>query len=60
MSNVSLMYPLDGDSHPKGWVIPGNIFLLHDGKLRGRKALRDQAILHQLVGKVTAYQGYDA
>ena len=60
MSNVSLTYPLDEDSHPKGWVILGDITWLHDRVLKGRKALRDRAILHQLVGEVTAHQGYDA
>jgi hypothetical protein len=60
VSNVSLTYPTDGDSLPKGWVIPGDIFWSHDRNLIGRKALLDRAILHQLVGEVTAHQGNDA
>ena len=60
MSNVSLTCPLDRDSHPKGWVIPGDIIWSHGRVLIGRKAPRERAILYQLVGEVMAHQGDDA
>jgi hypothetical protein len=60
VSNVSLTYPSDGDSHPKGWVIPGKTPASHGAVLKGRKALKERAISYQLVGRVMAYQGDDA
>ena len=60
MSNVSLMCPPDGDSCPKGQVIPDEIPWSHGRGLKGRKALEEQAISYQLVGEVTAHQGDDA
>ena len=60
MSNVSLTYPLDEDSHPKGWVILVDISWSHDRDLKGRKVLWERAISYQLVGEVMAHQGDDA
>ena len=60
MSNVSLTCPEDGDSCPKGQVIPGKTTIPHGMVLKGRKALWERAISYQLVGRVTAYQGDDA
>ena len=59
MSNVSLMCPGAWDSQPKGWVIPDDIPVSHGTGLKGQ-LVWDGAILYQLVGKVMAYQGFDA
>jgi hypothetical protein len=60
VSNVSLTYPGDGDSCPKGQVILVDIPEPHGSGLKGRKALWERAISYQLVGEVTAHQGDDA
>ncbi len=60
MSNVSLMYPGDRDSCPKGQVIPDDITLSHDEVLKCSNMFWAQAISYQLVGEVTAHQGDDA
>ena len=60
VSNVSLTYPPDRDSCPKGQVIPDEIILSHDKILKGSNSLEERAISYQLVGEVTAHQGDDA
>jgi hypothetical protein len=59
VSNVSLTCPGLRDSHPKGWVIPGDIPKRHLFGLKG-PPVRERATSYQLVGEVTAHQGDDA
>ena len=59
VSNESLMYPGLWDSRPKGRVIPDDITDRPLLVLKG-PPVWEQAISYQLVGRVTAYQGFDA
>ncbi len=63
MSNAWAIYLQVGDSPPKGGVIPDVVFsrlgeCLKVGILRGLP-LGDEPASYQLVGEVTAHQGYD-
>jgi hypothetical protein len=51
VSNVSLTYPGDGDSQPKGWVIPDEMTLSHGRVLKSSNVLWERAISYQLVGE---------
>ena len=53
------MCPELRDSQSKDWVIPDDTLLSHDDGFK-EQSVWDQAISYQLVGKVTAYQGFDA
>ena len=61
VSNTWVTYPRVGDNPPKGGLIPHTVPVL-----RGRKesctlsvALLDGLMPYQLVGEVTAHQGFD-
>ena len=59
VSKASLMYPGVWDSQPKGWVIPDETTNWHQFVLKGQLPW-DQAMWYQVVGRVTAYQAFDA
>ena len=59
VSKASLIYPGVWDSQPKGWVIPDETTLRHRSVLKGQLPW-DEAMWYQLVGEVTAHQGFDA
>ena len=61
VKNTWVTYPRVGNNQPKGWLIPRTL-----PELRLRKesdtvgiALLDGLMPYQLVGRVTAYQGFD-
>ncbi len=60
VSNTWAIYPVDGDNFAKAGLIPD---IPLGGHPLGRKGpqglLQDEPAAYQLVGGVTAYQGYD-
>ncbi len=58
VSNTWLTCPSEGDNHGKLWLIPRMLTPVRGG-VRKASALREGAVAHQLVGRVTAYQGED-
>ena len=60
VSNTYTIYLLEGDSPPKGGVIPRKIFLGHLRNMKHPQGwLRERSASYQLVGEVMAHQGYD-
>ena len=61
VSNTWVTYPRVGNNQPKGWLIPHTIPRLRFGKESATvgSALLDGLMSYQLVGGVTAHQGYD-
>ena len=58
VSNTWLTCPSEGDNRWKRWLIPHTLVVVRG--LRGKvEALKEGAVAHQLVGRVTAYQGED-
>ena len=53
------MYPGVLDSQLKDWVIQNETTIWHQIVLKGQPPW-DQAMWYQLVGEVTAHQGFDA
>ncbi len=65
MSNTWITYPLAGDNHSKGWLIPHMSvesagLTGKAGDLFGELAPEEGSASHQLVGEVMAHQGKDA
>ncbi len=65
MSNTWIIYPLAGDNHSKGWLIPHMSSRSADldgkaGALFGELAPEEESASHQLDGGVMAYHGKDA
>ena len=58
VSNTWLTYPSEGDNHGKLWLRPRMLTVVR-GAVRKATVLREGAVAHQLVGRVTAYQGED-
>ena len=58
MSNALVICPEVGDNIPKGMLIP-HVIIRVKCLLIKDLSLREEPASHQLVGKVTAYQGYD-
>ena len=59
--NAWVTYPRVGNNQPKGWLIPRT---LPDLRIRKEShtvgvTLKDGLMSYQLVGRVTAYQGFD-
>ena len=59
VSNASLIYPELGDSGGKLPVIPDSPQFPHGDWCKDLSA-KDEAMWYQLVGRVKAYQGFDA
>ena len=61
VSNTWVTYPRVGDNQPKGWLIPHTVPALRSWKesCLVKVALVDGLMSYQLVGGVTAHQGYD-
>ena len=63
MSKTWVIYPGDGDIPPKGGAIPNIVRSREGGRGKGglwnMLPLLDEPMAHQLVGRVTAYQGDD-
>jgi hypothetical protein len=59
VSNTWVTYPEDWDNGLKGPLIPDNVSVPHGMLKKGGNPLLDGSASHQLVGKVTAYQGDD-
>ena len=61
MSNAWVICPEVGDSQSKGWIIPNVVSFRMEAYLkvgiRKDLPLQDEPASHQLVGRVTAYQG---
>ncbi len=58
VSNTWLTCPSEGDNHWKRWLIP-HTFLGIRGPKKKSSGAEGGGCAHQLVGKVTAYQGED-
>ena len=59
VSNTWATCPTDGDTFGKPGLIPGTFLGRHRLGRKGRKTLWDGPAAYQLVGEVTAHQGYD-
>ena len=59
MSNTWAICPKDRDNSSKGLLIPDDPIGSHGRMGKGGNLLWDEPAAHQLVGRVTAYQGYD-
>ena len=51
--------PEVGDSSSKGLIIPRKLVVVREPQVKVFESLREGPVSHQLVGKVTAYQGGD-
>ena len=58
VSNTLVTCPQVRNNGPKGPLIPDVIPTYFVGR-KAQKALREGLMVYQLVGRVTAYQGYD-
>ena len=58
VSNTWVTCPEERDNHWKRWLIPHVIVRFRDFAIKA-PALRERLMAYQLVGGVTAYQGYD-
>jgi hypothetical protein len=59
VSNTWLTCPLGGDNAWKRALRPHTLVTVRGVIRKSRKVLREGAVAHQLVGRVTAYQGED-
>ena len=59
VSNTLVTYPEDGHSRPKGRVIPDTNAGTQVIRIENSNVLQEWPRSDQLVGRVTAYQGYD-
>ncbi len=63
MSNISITYPRGGDNSSKGLLIPDGSGLMQSSQLNGGVLrdllLEEGSISYQLVGGITAHQGFD-
>ena len=59
VSNTWMICPEAGDNSPKGLLIPHKLLLFRRTRVKEFISLREESVSHQLVGKVTAYQGED-
>ena len=61
MSNTWVIYPRDGDNISKEVLIPDNITGSHDLVIKGSSQelpIEEEPAAYQLVGEVTAHQGF--
>ena len=59
VSNALVTCPEEGDNSPKGLLIPHVVIWIRCLITKRIYSLREGPASHQLVGRVTAYQGYD-
>jgi hypothetical protein len=57
--NTLAIYPAIGNNPPKGGLIPRWPLLDDVRSSKAQNALREEPMAYQLVGGVTAHQGYD-
>lgn len=55
-----MTYPQGEDSHGKLWVILDNLPVYNEREAMGEIPPGERLTQYQLVGEVTAHQGYDA
>ena len=59
MGNALVTYPEERDNSSKELLIPYVVLEIRRLRKKGRNSLREGLASHQLVGRVTAYQGDD-